>query len=136
MKYWLGVASEEHVMLAVKGGFCQLNHGKAAPLRRMLEGEWIIYYSPKKSLNAGEKLQAFTAVGQMMDDEIKQVSMSETFEPFRRKVSYFIEARLVPLAEVSSHPQWKENISRLRFGHFEITRELFTYIAEKMGLVL
>jgi len=136
MKYWLGVASEEHVMLGVKGGFCQLNHGKAAPLHRMHEGDWIIYYSPKKSLKAVEKLQAFTAVGQIADDEIIQVSESESFQPFRRSVNYFTNVRPVPLAEVSSHPQWKENNSRLRFGHFEMTRELFSWITEKMGLVL
>ena len=31
-RYWIGVVSREHVMLGVKGGFIQLNHGKRAPL--------------------------------------------------------------------------------------------------------
>ncbi|WP_275249374.1 hypothetical protein [Vandammella animalimorsus] len=33
MKYWLGVVSREHVQRGVAGDFCQLCHGKAAPLR-------------------------------------------------------------------------------------------------------
>jgi hypothetical protein len=36
----------------VSGGFCQLRHGKAQPLKRMLVGDWIIYYSPMKNLRA------------------------------------------------------------------------------------
>jgi hypothetical protein len=45
-RYWIGVVSESHVKLGVEGGFAQLCHGKSAPLRRMREGDWLIYYSP------------------------------------------------------------------------------------------
>ena len=33
-RFWIGVASRDHVNVGVKGGFIQLNHGKQAPLRR------------------------------------------------------------------------------------------------------
>lgn len=45
-RYWIGVASREHVHRGVKGGFAQVCHGKPGPLERMAEGDWIIYYSP------------------------------------------------------------------------------------------
>ncbi len=63
MRYWVGVASRDHVLLGVAGGFCQVCHGKQAPLARMKQGDWILYYSPKTGMNSGEKVQAFTAVG-------------------------------------------------------------------------
>ncbi len=35
MRYWIGVACKEHVLRGVTGGFCQVCHGKAAPLNHM-----------------------------------------------------------------------------------------------------
>ena len=35
MKYWIGTVSKEHVLRGVAGDFCQVCHGKAAPLNRM-----------------------------------------------------------------------------------------------------
>jgi hypothetical protein len=32
-RYWLGVASKNHVMIGVSQGFAQVNHGRRAPLR-------------------------------------------------------------------------------------------------------
>ena len=72
MRYWVGVASRDHVLLGVAGGFCQVCHGKQAPLARMKQGDWILYYSPKTGMNSGEKVQAFTAVGQIVDDRVYQ----------------------------------------------------------------
>ncbi len=40
MKYWVGVVSESHVNLGIKGGFAQLCHGKRAPLSKMQNTEW------------------------------------------------------------------------------------------------
>ena|SRR5664279_630830 len=37
-RYWIGVASRDHVMKGVVGGFCQLGHGKAAPVKRLSPG--------------------------------------------------------------------------------------------------
>lgn len=34
-KFWVGVVSKEHVQRGVKGGFCQVCHGKKGPLNRM-----------------------------------------------------------------------------------------------------
>ena len=77
MRYWVGVASRDHVLLGVAGGFCQVCHGKQAPLARMKQGDWILYYSPKTGMNSGEKVQAFTAVGQIVDDRVYQFHMTE-----------------------------------------------------------
>ena len=67
-RFWIGVVSKEHVLRGVEGGFCQVCHGKKAPLNRMKKGDYLLYYSPKYQLNGQEKLQAFTAIGKILDD--------------------------------------------------------------------
>ena len=75
-------------MLGVAGGFAQAGHGKRSGLARMHAGDRIIYYSPKKVYGEDEPLHAFTALGEVSDEEIVQVQMSPDFKPFRRKVKY------------------------------------------------
>ncbi|UHA58567.1 hypothetical protein KDJ21_017205 [Metabacillus litoralis] len=41
-RYWIGVASSDHVINAVQGRFTQLCHGKQAPLKKLSTGDWII----------------------------------------------------------------------------------------------
>jgi hypothetical protein len=35
LRYWIGAASRDHVMKGKAAGFCQLGHGKAAPVKRL-----------------------------------------------------------------------------------------------------
>ena len=84
---WLGVVSRTHVMRGVAGGFAQVCHGKAQPLRRMKPGDILIYYSPSVEMH-GQPLQAFTALGEVVDDEVFQFDMGGGFVPFRRRVRY------------------------------------------------
>jgi hypothetical protein len=87
-RYWIIVASQEHVRLGISGGFAQAGHGKRSGLARMHAGDGIIYYSPKVEYGGDEPLQAFTALGIVADEEIIQVEMSPDFRPFRRQVTY------------------------------------------------
>jgi hypothetical protein len=66
-RFWVGVASREHVLAAVRGAFCQLNHGKEAPVRRLEMGDSIVFYSRRERIEGGESLQAFTAVARILD---------------------------------------------------------------------
>ena len=54
MRYWILVASREHVMLGVAGGFAQAGHGQRAGLARMHARDWIIY-SPKEDFDRIER---------------------------------------------------------------------------------
>ncbi|EKN64813.1 EVE domain-containing protein [Schinkia azotoformans] len=133
-KYWIGVASDDHVKHGVLGGFCQLCHGKSSPLKRMKKGDWIIYYSPKNSLSTKIPCQKFTAIGEILDSNIYQVEMYPGFQPFRMNVKFLKSITPVPLNLVSSLPLWQDYRSRLRFGHFEIPKELFMIISDLMNL--
>ena len=122
-RFWIGVVSKEHVLRGVEGGFCQLCHGKKAPLNRMKKGDYLLYYSPKYQMNDQEKLQNFTAVGKILDDTAYQVEMFEDFFPFRRDC---------PIEQVRQHPQWRQYASQLRYGHFEVSKDFFLYVFDQM----
>ncbi|MBD0291854.1 MAG: EVE domain-containing protein, partial [Thermoleophilia bacterium] len=83
-RYWIGVVSHAHVRRGVAGGFAQLSHGKEAPLRRLAAGDWLVYYSPRRTHPDGEPLQAFTAIGEVADDELFQVEGDGGVRPWRR----------------------------------------------------
>ncbi|MBO0451315.1 EVE domain-containing protein [Candidatus Enterococcus murrayae] len=134
MKYWIGVASEEHVRIGVTGGFSQLCHGKSAQLKRMKPDDWLIYYAPKVQLKGSEVCQKFVAIGQVISDEVYQVEMFPGFFPYRKNVQYLKDAESCTLQKVSQFPMWAEYRPRLRFGHFEIPEELFQQIAFLMNV--
>lgn len=85
---WVGVASRDHVQTAVTGGFCQLDHGKLAPLQRLHPGDAILYYAPRDHKRAGAVVQAFVAIGRILPGEPWQVEASGGFRPYRRAVRY------------------------------------------------
>jgi hypothetical protein len=132
IKYWVGVASKEHVDVGVKEGFCQVCHGKKAPLSRMKKGDKIIYYSPKKSLNSTVPYQKIVAVGTILDDIVYEYEMFPNFIPFRRNVLYEVNLEEVSLEILKNLPGWKDYRSKLRFGHFEISKEFFVAIYSLM----
>ena len=88
MTYWINTVSRGHVQRGVAGGFTQANHGKPHMLRRMSRGDWIAFYSPKTDYPDGAALQAFTAIGQVVDDEVYQADLDPEFQPWRRKVEF------------------------------------------------
>jgi hypothetical protein len=131
-RYWIVVASEEHVMLGVAGGFAQAGHGKRSGLARMHTGDRIVYYSPKKVYGGDETLHAFTAMGEVSDEEIVQVEMSPDFRPFRRNVKYLHsgEVRIEPLINDLEFIRNKKSWGyAFRFGLLEIHKPDFARIA-------
>ncbi|WP_086313468.1 hypothetical protein A5821_000973 [Enterococcus sp. 7F3_DIV0205] len=132
MNYWIGVASKDHVTLGVAGGFCQLCHGKSAPLNKMKAGDWLIYYAPKQSLKTKEPCQEFVAIGQILPGVAYSFEMSPDFIPVRKDIKFIENIKPVPLQALADLPLWQEYRSRLRFGHFQIPKELFDFIASGM----
>jgi len=135
-RYFVGVASRDNVQRGVEGGFCQLCHGKAAPLKRMRPGDWIAYYSGKESFDGHEPCQRFTALGRVGEGESYPFDMGDGFVPFRRDVAFLSTARevdirpLVPgLAFIPDKVRWGYPFRR---GYLEVSREDFALIARAM----
>jgi hypothetical protein len=123
MSNWIHTVSRDHVLQGVRGRFTQANHGKPHMLRRMAKGDWIVFYSPKTALDGGVPLQAFTAIGQVVDDEPYQVEMAPDFEPWRRNVD-FLSCREAPIRPLIEDLHFIEDKKRwgykFRFGVFKI----------------
>jgi EVE domain len=138
-KYWVGVASAEHVRRGRTEGFMQVGHGKAAPLKRVKPGDRVVYYSPAVTLGGNDKLQAFTAIGTVKTGEPYLFDMGKGFKPYRRDVDWAKarEAPIRPLLDklefTAGKPNWGYH---LRFGLFPISEADFRLIAQSMGVVL
>lgn len=134
-KYWITTISKEHIMRGVTGGFVQINHGKQAPLKRMKKSDYLIVYSSKITMEGNEKCQAFTAIGQVKDDEVYQFQMTENFKPFRRNIEFLKcrESSIIPLInDLEFIPNKKSWGYPFRFGFFEIKENDFNLISFKM----
>ena len=136
---WLAVASAEHVEIGRNGGFMQVCHGKATPLRRVQPGDRIVYYSPNRiyspshALRGKDRLQAFTAIG-TVKGALYKADMGFGFHPFRRDVAWH-DAEPAPLAllqEELAFTQEKNWGYRLRQGLVEISDADMTAIAAAM----
>ncbi len=133
---WLAVASALHVRMGLAQGFMQVNHGKAAPLRRLHVGERIAYYSPVEVFGGKDKLQSFTAIGVVLPGEPYQADMGGGFLPFRRNVAWqpARPAPIQPLLQRLSFSAGAKNWGySLRFGLLQLTDEDMALIAQAMG---
>lgn len=139
MKYWIAVASREHVLRGIEGGFCQVCHGKEAPLKQMKEGDFIIYYSPVERFQEKTPCQRFTAIGQIKLKEPYVFQMSEEFIPWRRDVVFFsaeeafIKPLLAELSFIKDKQRWGFPFCR---GIFSVSFNDFSLIASAMGITI
>ena len=134
-RYWIVVASKNHVMHGVSLGIAQAGHGKRSGLLRMHKGDGIVYYSPKVTYEGKEPLKSFTALGFIEDEEIYQAEESPDFRPFRRRVKY-IATRDTNAASLVNDLTFIHNKKVwgyvMRFGLIEIPENDFMLIARKM----
>ncbi len=105
MAYWINTISLDHVRRGVAGGFTQANHGAAYNLKKLSKGDYMVFYSPKTAYQGGEPLQAFTAIGQVCDDEPYQATMSPDFKPFRRNLK-FLACQPAPVRRTKAINIW------------------------------
>jgi predicted RNA-binding protein len=134
-KFWVGVASKEHVENGVKLGICQFCHGKISPAKRLQKGDFVIYYSSKVSMENSELYQKFTAIGEVIDDVPYQVDMGSDFKPYRRNIKYLnaCHVDIKPLIPILSFIKNKTSWGYVfRYGFLEIDQESFEIIATLM----
>jgi len=138
-QFWIAVVSKEHVQLGVAGGFAQVCHGKAGPLKQMSEGDWILYYSPTLRFQTKEPCRSFTAIGKVGAGDPYPFAMSESFHPWRKNVSFFpckeipIELLIEKLSFIKDKKIWGFPFKR---GCFQIDRNDFQIISQAMGVFI
>ena len=128
--YWIGVASRDHVMRGVRGGFLQLSHGKSSPVERLKPGDRIIYYSPCEQMGEGEP-------GRPSRRSVKSCLAKPTAaiwvaasSPVRRDVKFFKDAPIKPLLEKLLFTQGRASWGyAFRRGSFRIEADDYRVIA-------
>ncbi|PWK70683.1 EVE domain-containing protein [Aminobacter sp. AP02] len=132
---WLAVASADHVRRGRAGGFMQVCHGRAAPLRRIAAGDGIVYYSPSTDMGGKDGPSAVTAIATVRDGDPYQLDMGGGFCPFRRDVEWAASCEtpistLLGRLDFTSVRNWGY---QLRLGLCQLTERDFALIAEAMG---
>lgn len=134
-KFWVIVASKDHVKSGMAEGIAQTCHGKSAPLKRMRKGDFVLYYSGKQRRDKADKCQEFTAIGQVKNEETYAFQQTADFCPSRRDI-VFLEHRdvsILPLIHELDFIQNKQSWGYpFRFGFFEINRHDFDLISNQM----
>lgn len=135
-RHWIAVASAEHVRIGRAGGFMQVCHGKEAPLRRIRPGDRVAYYSPTEVFRGKDRLQSFTAVGEVLAGTPYPFDMGGGFVPYRRDVMW-VAAETAPihplldrLAFTAGNRNWGY---QFRFGLFEVSAHDLSLIAWAMN---
>ena len=101
----------------------------------MHAGDWVIFYSPKLEYEKPEKLQSFTAICQIKDENIYQQDMGDRFVPFRRDVTFLPtrDISILPLINDLTFIKHKTHWGApFRFGTLQITEQDFKLIASRM----
>jgi hypothetical protein len=135
-RHWVAVASAEHVRRGRREGFMQVCHGKGGPLRRIRPGDRVAYYSPTVHFGGKDRLQAFTALGTVLQGDPYQADMGDGFHPFRRDVCWdttACDAAIVPLLEQLSFTTGRTGWGyAFRFGLVPVTAQDMALIAQAM----
>lgn len=134
-KYWIIVASYDHVKTGLEEGIAQACHGKSAPLKRMRKGDFVIYYSGKEIFGKPDKCQKFTAIGKVKDDDVFQFQMTVDFCPSRRNIEFFEskDVSILPLINSLNFIKNKKSWGYpFRFGFLEINKFDFELISTQM----
>jgi hypothetical protein len=138
-RYWIGVASLEHVQRGIQGGFAQVCHGKLGTLKYMAEGDGILYYSPTVSFGGKEICRCFTAIGIIDPGEPYIFEMTPEFTPWRKNVKFLkservpIEPLLEQLTFIKDKKKWGFPFRR---GSFEIPKQDFELVARAMKVFI
>jgi hypothetical protein len=134
-RFWIAVASAQHVRRGRAQGFMQVCHGKRSPLARVSSGDGVVYYSPTETLGSKIKCQSFTALGFVSKRAAYQVDLGDGLAPFRRDVDWLPihETPIASLLPMLSFSAGKRNWGyALRFGLLEITPADFERLGERM----
>ena len=135
-RFWIGVATQDHVDRAVAGSYVEVNHGRAGPLERMHADDGFAWYASRSAEARGSSLQAFTALGRIDGDAIRQADDDGERRPFRRAIVYLaaqpasVRTLVEQLGFIRSKQHWG---GAFRYGFLRVPAADFAVIAAAMG---
>ncbi len=138
--YYVICVSIEHAERGIAWGFIQSSHGKASNIKKLRTGDEILIYSSKYTStpeNTEEnKLQAFTALGYVRDEELYQGDMGSGFTPFRRNIDFIKGVNMIPIIPILEQLEFIKDVKKwgfpLMYGFLQISENDFSLIRSKM----
>lgn len=129
-KFWIGVVSATHAETGMNRGFCAFSHGKKQAVSRLSPGDRFAYYSPREGYKEGDVVQAFVALGTVLEGDPYEVDFNGTPGWVRpAQTDSFARAPVRPLLEslsfVSNPSHWGMTFRR---SLFEILEKDFSRI--------
>ena len=139
-KYYIICVCLEHAKRGIAWGFIQSNHGKSTNIKKLKMGDGILIYSSKyvfTPLKTEEnKLQAFTALGYVRDEELYQWDMGWEFTPFRRNIDFQDDITTLPIIPLLSDLEFVKDVKKwgfpLMYAFLEISEHDFEFIRSRM----
>ena len=131
MKYWINTISKDHVIVDKESNFVRAGRGKKASVEKLQADDYMIFYSPKTSLQNGKPVRAFTAVAKIKERDVYQVVVNNNFQPYRKDAEYedcqevSIGSLIEQLEFITNKKYWG---FKFRLGLFEINRHDFELI--------
>jgi hypothetical protein len=108
IKYWVVVASRNHVLRGAELGIFGIGHGKRQPLEQIAPGDKVVFYAPRiEHTKTGKEntFQKFKGCGTVLNEPIFTEEIAGTCV-FRRKIQF---------EEVTTETSIQELIPQLDF---------------------
>lgn len=140
--YYIICVSLDHAKRGIAWGFIQSNHGKSNNIKKLKKGDGILIYSSKYYFSdenpPDNKLQAFTALGYVHDEELYQGDMGWWFTPFRRNIDFIKEIHTVPIVPLIPDLEFIKDEKKwwfpLMYGFLKISQHDFDLVKSRMFL--
>jgi hypothetical protein len=138
-KYWIGVASRNHILRGAAAGMFGIGHGKRQPLEQMAPGDKIVFYAPKIDHTKTSKdnvFQKFKGFGTLLDEPIFSEEVAGTCA-FRRKIQFEGVDKEVAIQELMPQLDFIPNKAKWGFpflrGYVEISQKDWDLIINQLS---
>lgn len=136
-RYWIGVASTDHVDAAVEKSVFGFGPGHHADADRPAKGDWIAYYSPTTGGDDGEPVRRITAVARLEDEASQEGDADGDAPTWTRKAHYYhhdtadIYDLLPRFSFIKDQAHWGVHFHR---SLLEVTKDDMAAIAHATGV--
>ena len=134
-QYWIAVVPEDVVLRARAGGYAELSHGQPGLLEHLRAGDRVVFYCPRKAEARGNAVQAFVALGVVVDGTMYEAQRDDGTRAFRLAMSFVpgVSAPIKPMLDELSFIRSREHWGvALRHGARRIPAPDFERIAGAM----
>ena len=129
-RYWIGVVGAKHAEIGKDRGFCAFSHGKKQAISRLSPGDRFAYYSPREGYKEGDVVQAFVALGTVLEGDTYEVDFDGNPGWVRpAQTDIFARAPVKPLLGDLTF------VSNPKYWGMAFRRSLFEISAEDYALI-